>query len=124
MNQVMRIVKQVFEVEFAAEQTVASLPVNHEVAKAVQMLMNARARAEAVSRMDRGDYVGSQQVLRDAYAASHVAFAPMASSGDVRAEMEAFEEYHNTLSDRSSDKMSRKRLLYDSVARRSTKKLS
>jgi|ERR1044071_416326 Ca-activated chloride channel family protein len=117
------VAKQVFEVEFASEQAVAALPVNHEVAKAVQMLMNARARAEAVRRMDAGDYVGSQRVLRQAVAASHVAFAPMADSGDVRAEMAAFEEYHETLSERSSDKMSRKRLLYDLISRRNSRKL-
>jgi Ca-activated chloride channel family protein len=118
------VAKQVFEVEFASREAVENLPINHEVSKAVQMLMNARARAEAVRRMDAGDFVGSQQVLQAAHMASHVAFAPMASSGDVQAEMASFEEYHTTLADRSSDKMSRKRLLYDSVARRNSRKLS
>jgi Ca-activated chloride channel homolog len=118
------VARQVFEVEFASEQAVELLPVNHEVAKAVQMLMNARARAEAVRRMDGGDYVGSQRVLRDAFLASEVAFAPMAHSGDVQAEMSSFEEYDESLTDRSSDKMSRKRLIYDSIARRTSRKLS
>lgn len=118
------VTKQVFEVEFASREAVELLPVNHEVAKAVQMLMNARARAEAVRRMDRGDYAGSRQVLRDAYLVSEMAFAPMESSWDVQAEMASFEEYDNTLTDRSSDKMSRKRLLYDSVSRRNSRKLS
>jgi Ca-activated chloride channel homolog len=118
------VAKEAFEVEFASREAVERLPVNHEVAKAVQMLINARARAEAVRRMDRGDYVGSQRVLRDAHAASHVAFAPMAASPDVQEEMAAFYEYDDTLSDRSSDKMSRKRLLYDSVSRRNSRKLS
>lgn len=118
------VAKQVFEVEFASEQAVDALPVNHEVAKAVQMLMNARARAEAVRHMDRGDYVGSQRVLRDAFLASEVAFAPMANSGDVRDEMSSFEEYYETLNERSSDKMSRKRMLYDLISRRNSRKLS
>ena len=118
------VARQVFEVEFASEQEVMSLPVNHEVAKAVQMLMNARARAEAVRRMDRGDFAGSQQVLGQAYAASQVAFAPMASSSDVQDEMSSLEEYHQTLTDRSSDKMSRKRMIYDAISRRSSRKLS
>jgi Ca-activated chloride channel family protein len=116
--------KQVFEVEFASREAVESLPVNHEVATAVQMLMNARARAEAVRRMDRGDYVGSQQVLYAARVSSQAAFAPMAHSGDVQAEMSSFDEYHETLADRSSDKMSRKRLLYDLISRRNSRKLS
>jgi Ca-activated chloride channel family protein len=118
------VIKQVFEVEFASEQAVESLPVNHEVAKAVRMLMNARARAEAVRRMDVGDYIGSKQVLREARISSQVAFAPMASSADVQDEMRVFEEYDESLSERSSDKMSRKRLLYDSVSRRQSRKLS
>jgi Ca-activated chloride channel homolog len=118
------VTKQVFEVEFASEQLVESLPVNHEVAKAVQMLMNARARAEAVRRMDAGDYVGSQGVIRQAAMSSRAAFAPMASSPDVKEEMALLEEYDESLTDRSSDKMSRKRLMYDSVSRRQSRKLS
>lgn len=116
--------KRVFEVEFAAGEAVEKLPVNHEVATAVQMLMNARARAEAVRRMDRGDYAGSQQVLYAARVSSQAAFAPMSDSRDVQAEMSSFDEYHRTLSDRSSDKMSRKRLLYDLISRRNSRKLS
>ncbi len=117
------VARQVFEVEFASHEAVELLPVNHEVAKAVQMLMNARARAEAVRRMDSGDYVGSQRVLRQAVAASHVAFAPMADSGDVQAELSSFEEYYENLNERSSDKMSRKRMLYDLISRRNSRKL-
>ncbi|HUQ33723.1 MAG TPA: VWA domain-containing protein [Pyrinomonadaceae bacterium] len=118
------VAKQVFEVEFASEQTVNSLPLNHEVAKAVQMLMNARARAEAVRRMDAGDYVGSRQVLQDAYLATEAAYAPMPRSADMQDELRVFEEYERSLTDRSSDKMSRKRLVYDSHSRRQSKKLS
>lgn len=118
------VVKQVFEVEFASEQAVEKLPVNHEVAKVAQMLMNARARAEAVRRMDAGDYVGSQRVLREAHMSSRAAFAPMAEEADVQDEMRVFAEYDNSLSDRSSDKMSRKRLMYDLISRRRSKKLS
>jgi Ca-activated chloride channel family protein len=118
------VAKQVFEVEFTSEQVVAGLAVNHEVAKAAQMLMNARARAEAVKHMDAGDYVGSQQLLREARVKSEAAFAPMADSEDVQDEMRAFDEYHDTLSDRSSDRMSRKRLIYDSISRRGSRNLS
>jgi hypothetical protein len=38
--------------------------------------------------------------------------------------MATFEEYDASLTDRSSDKMSRKRLIYDSVSRRQSRKLS
>jgi Ca-activated chloride channel family protein len=118
------VAKQVFEVEFASEHVVESLPINHEVAKAVQMLMNARARAEAVRRMDAGDYAGSQQLLMQARMSSQVAFAPMSDSPDVQEELSLLEDYHTSLTDRSSDKMSRKRLIYDSLSRRRSRKLS
>ena len=118
------VAKLTFEVEFAGEQAVELLPVNHEVARAVQMLMNARARAEAVRLMDTGDFAGSQSVLQHARIASAAAFAPMASSADVQEEMATFDEYAQSLTDRSSDKMSRKRLVYDSLSRRQSRKLS
>jgi Ca-activated chloride channel homolog len=118
------VVKQVFEVEFAPEQEVERSLVNHEVIKAVQMLMNARARAEAVRLMDAGDYVGTQRVLRHAAMSSAAAFAPMQSAPEVREEMNLLAEYDDSLNNRSSDKMSRKRLLYDLVSRRRSQKLS
>ncbi|HWS99895.1 MAG TPA: VWA domain-containing protein [Pyrinomonadaceae bacterium] len=118
------VVKQVFEVEFAPEQAVERSLVNHEVIKAVQMLMNARARAEAVRLMDAGDYVGTQRVLRQAVASSRAAFAPMQSAPEVKEEMNLLAEYDDSLNNRSSDKMSRKRLLYDLVSRRRSQKLS
>jgi Ca-activated chloride channel family protein len=118
------VVKQVLEVEYVSEQVAESLPVNHEVAKAVQMLMNARARAEAIRLMDAGNYVGSRNVIRETIASSAQAFAPMASSLDVQEEMLRLAEYEGSLGDRSSDKMSRKRLMYDSVSRRRSQKLS
>lgn len=118
------VLKQVFEVEYVSEQEVESLPVNHEVVKAVQMLMNARARAEAIRLMDRGDYAGSRHVLRDTLLTSDRAFAPMARSADIDEEMNLLAEYDASLTDRASDKMSRKRLLYDLISRRRSQKRS
>jgi Ca-activated chloride channel family protein len=118
------VVKQVFEVEFAAEQAVERLPINHEVARAVQLLMNARARAEAVRLMDSGDFAGTQRVLGQAAATSRAVFAAMPASREAQEEMGRFAEYDDSLGDRSSDKMSRKRLLYDLVSRRRSQKLS
>jgi hypothetical protein len=55
---------------------------------------------------------------------SQAAFAPMANSPDVQEEMATFEEYEASLINRSSDKMSRKRLMYDSLSRRNSRKLT
>lgn len=118
------VLKQSFEIEFAPEQAVSSLPENFEVAKAVQILMNAKARAEAVRRMDLGDFAGSRQVLSEARAMTVQACAAMPASAQVQEELELFEEYDRSLSERSSDKMSRKRLMYDQISRRRSQKLS
>ena len=118
------VVKQAFEVEFAPEPAVERAAVNHEVARAVRLLMNARARAEAVRLMDAGDFAGTQRVLGQAAVASRAAFAAMPSSAEAQEEMNLFAEYDDSLSSRSSDKMSRKRLLYDLVSRRRSQKLS
>ena len=52
------------------------------------------------------------------------AFAPMAFSPDVQEELELLSEYDEVLYKRSEDKMTRKRLLYDQLLRRRSKKLS
>ncbi|MBD0327092.1 MAG: hypothetical protein ICV68_11710, partial [Pyrinomonadaceae bacterium] len=118
------VVKHALEIEFAPEEAVETLPINHEVAKAVQMLMNARARAEAMRRMDAGDYAGSRQVLASARVASMAAFEPMASDSDVRQEMAVLEEYDEEILNPASAKMNRKRLMYDMFSRRRSQKLS
>ncbi|HEY0407387.1 MAG TPA: VWA domain-containing protein [Pyrinomonadaceae bacterium] len=118
------VIKPALEIEFEREEAVERLPVNHEVAKAVQMLMNARAREEAMRRMDAGDYAGSQRTLQSAHAASIVAFAPMASSADVQQEMSLLAEYGDELAKPASAKINRKRLMYDMFSRRRSQKLS
>ncbi|HEX8098290.1 MAG TPA: VWA domain-containing protein, partial [Pyrinomonadaceae bacterium] len=79
------VLKQSLEVEFDEESAVERLPANHEVAKALQLLMNARARREAVRRMDVGDYAGAIASVSATFQASRAAFAPMAASPEVQA---------------------------------------
>jgi Ca-activated chloride channel family protein len=118
------VIKHALEVEFAAEGVVESLEINHEVTKAVRMLMNARARAEAMRRMDAGDYAGSRQVLASARVASMAAFAPMASDNEVMQEMAVLEEYDGEILNPATAKMNRKRLMYDMFSRRRSQKNS
>lgn len=118
------VIKHTLEIEFETEEAVTRLPVNHEVTKAVQMLMNARARAEAMRRMDAGDYAGSQHIMAQACAASMVAFAPMAASPDVQEEMARLGDLNATSLNPAEAKRTRKQLLYDLVARRRGQKLS
>ncbi len=113
------VLKQAHTVEFASE--VDSSAVNHEVIKAVQFLMNARARNEAMKRMDQGDYAGAQDVLVNAVSATRVACASFASMPAVMEELAALQETTGSLTDRLKDKMSRKKLAYGAYSRRTGK---
>jgi Ca-activated chloride channel homolog len=115
------VLKQAHTIEFTSHSEVDSSPANHEVIKAVQFLMNARARNEAMKRMDRGDYAGAQDVLVDAVSATRVACASFASMPAVMEELAALQETTGSLTDRLKDKMSRKKLAYGAYSRRTGK---
>lgn len=106
------VVKQFLEVEFALEETVELLPQNTAVIKAVQMLMNARARREAVAYMDAGDYRSSRQVLTSSLVASQQLCVAMEADAEMTGELAALEELSASLTDRDKDSMSRKQMTY------------
>ena len=115
------VLKQAHTVEFASRAEVDNSPVHHEVIKTVQFLMNARARNEAMKRMDQGDYVGAQVVLGNAVEMTRGACATFASMPAVMEEMASLEETSRSLTDRLKDKMSRKKLAYQAYSRRTGK---
>jgi Ca-activated chloride channel homolog len=115
------VLKQAHTVEFVSSWQVASMEVNQDVVKAVQFLMNARARNEAMERMDQGDFVGAEFVLGQALSATKVACASFASMPSVIEECASLEQATNSLTDRLKDKMSRKKLAYAAYSRRSGK---
>ena len=94
---------------------------NQEVIKAVRFLMNARARNEAMKRLDQGDYAGAQDVLVNAVSATRVECASFASMPAVMEELAALQETTGSLTDRLKDKMSRKKLAYAAYSRRTGK---
>jgi Ca-activated chloride channel family protein len=115
------VVKQAHTVEFASTSQVEQLPVNADVVKAVQFLMNARARNEAMQRMDQGDFAGAQQALGNALSATQVACASFPGAPDILQECAMLEESVKSLKDRLLDKMSRKKLAYAAYSRRTGK---
>ena len=115
------VLKQAHTVEFAKRAEVEGSPTNEEVIKAVQFLMNARARNEAMKRLDQGDYEGAQVILGSAVSATRVACASFASMPAVMEEVAALEETSKSLMDRLQDKMSRKKLAYSAYGRRTGK---
>jgi len=113
------VLKQAHTVEFATQTEVERSPMNDDVMKTVQFLMNARARNEAMKRMDRGDYEGAQVVLGSALGATQA--LPCSAAPDVMEETAALGELRSSLMDRLKDKMSRKKLAYAAYSRRTGK---
>jgi Ca-activated chloride channel homolog len=113
------VLKQAHTVEFATLAEVERIPVNDDVIKTVQFLMNARARNEAMKRMDRGDYDGAQLVLTSAWGATQA--LSCAAAPEVMEETAALAEMRSSLTDRLKDKMNRKKLAYAAYSRRTGK---
>ncbi len=115
------VLKQAHTVEFAPRSEVESMPVSHEVVKAAQFLINARARNEAMNRMDQGDYSAAELMLGSALFATRSACASFESMPSVMQEVASLEESAKSLKDRLKHKMSRKKLAYAAYSRRSGK---
>ncbi len=94
---------------------------NDEVIKAVQFLMNARARNEAMKRMDAGDYAGAEAVLGSALSATLARGPSFAAMPAVMEECAALHETAMSLKDRLRDKLSRKKLAYAAHMRQTGK---
>ena len=88
---------------------------------AARAMMNARARNEAMKRMDRGDYDGAAQVLGASLSATRAACADFAAMPSVMQELDSLEQETAALNDRLLDKMSRKKLAYAAYSRRTGK---
>jgi Ca-activated chloride channel family protein len=116
------VLKQAFEVEFAEAHEVEALPANPEVTRAVLLLMNARARREAVSYMDHGDYAASVNVIAQARAASVAYCASQPDDVEALEDSEELRRVTGSLQDRGQDKMSRKLMQYASLLRRTGRK--
>ena len=113
------VLKQSHTVEFASRAEVERSEMNEEVIKVVQFLMNARARNEAMQRLDANDYVGAQAIIGSAL--SQTQALGLASAPGMMEEMASLQETATSLRDRLQDKMSRKKMAYAAYSRRSGK---
>jgi len=112
------VLKQAHTVEFATRAEVERSEMNEEVIKAVRFLMNARARNEAMKRMDRGDYDGAQVIIGSALSQTQALSANLAPAAAMVQEMASLKDAAMSLTDRLKDKMSRKKLAYAAHHRR------
>lgn len=106
------VCKQFLEVEFAPEEQVAELPQNASIVKAVRMLMNARARREAVAYMDAGRFDMSREVVASSILLTEQACAAMPADAEMTDELHSLAQLSDSLSDRRRDPMTRKQSSY------------
>lgn len=102
------VCRQFLEVEFASEDSVARLPQNTDILKAVRMLMNARARREAVAYMDAGQFELSREVVASSLVLTEETYTSMPADAELSEELRSLEELSSSLGDRTRDSMSRK----------------
>ena len=116
------VLKQAHTVEFATRAELERNEMNEEVIKAVQFLMNARARNEAMKRMDRGDYAGAEAIIGSALGQTESLCASFpAAAAMMEEEMASLHDTATSLKDRLKDKMSRKKMAYAAYSRRTSK---
>jgi len=115
-----RVLAATFAAIFDTPEAIESLVENAEVARAVQLLMNARARREAMVRMDQNDYTGAHAALLMAADDTGIMFA-RASSPELAEELRDLDDLKQLLESRANDSISRKKLAYRSEALRKNK---
>ena len=115
------VLKQAHTVEFANHAELERSEMNEEVIKAVQFLMNARARNEAMKRLDQGDYAGAEMVIGSALGQTQALSEQCAPAAAMMEEMASLQETAMSLKDRLKDKMSRKKLAYAAYSRQTGK---
>ncbi len=101
-------------VEFAEPFVAESAKGDERVIKAVQFLMAARARREAIEHLDRGDITAARQSVMGATQALAQACAPYMADSEVQEQSEMLNDLVADLSSSADIKMSRKKMSYQS----------
>jgi Ca-activated chloride channel family protein len=101
-------------VEYAEARAVEQLAIDERVIKAVQILMTARARREAMAYLDRGDVAGATAVVTGSLQQMAMACAPMMADQEVQEQMHIFEDLAFDLENRQDLGMTRKKMSYQS----------
>jgi Ca-activated chloride channel family protein len=100
--------------EFANEEEAERSPMDDRVIKAVQSLIAARARREAMNHLDSGDIMACGILLGEARHAYEVACAPMMDDADVQQQLAELQELEAEIAAGSDIKMTRKKMSYQS----------
>ncbi len=109
---------------FADAAEVDGLAENQEVGRTAQLLINARARLEAMNHMDRNDREGALQALRAVISPTQVLFSMAASpveKAELEQELKGLAEQATRIERAEDDVMSRKQMAYSRYSRRTGK---
>lgn len=101
-------------VEFASEDEVQRRPVDERVIKAVQILMAARARREAIECLDRGDIIAARARVAGTAQVVAQACASYLSHSDVQEELGLLSDLERELESAEDLKLCRKKMSYQS----------
>jgi Uncharacterized protein containing a von Willebrand factor type A (vWA) domain len=101
-------------IEFAETSAAESAPSDERVIKAVQFLMAARARREAIEHLDRGDITAARASVVGANQILAQACAPYMADSEVQEQTGMLNDLVADLSSPADIKMSRKKMSYQS----------
>ncbi|MEP7076011.1 MAG: VWA domain-containing protein [Acidobacteriota bacterium] len=119
---VLETVSEIFAVDFDTMEVVNALSEDLDVAAAAQLLINARARREAMAQLDRGEYAASVGTLKSVAASSQALFSAMPDVNfDLMNELDDLKKVTESLHDRGQDVMSRKQMAYRRESLRKSK---
>lgn len=96
---------------FDTREAVDALEENVDVVRVMQVLMNARARREAMGQMDAGDYMAARATVGSSILATDMIYA-RTPSAMLQEDMDDLREMSESLNDRSKDRMTRKQMSY------------
>jgi Ca-activated chloride channel family protein len=108
---------EAFSLAADTADSVSHLPSNAAVLEAIQLLMNARARREAISHIDNLDFDRAGLVLSRATGSSDALFSRSPSAA-LRDELSDLLSIKSSLQNREEDAMTRKKMAYRSESTR------
>jgi Ca-activated chloride channel family protein len=108
------VMRETVTLEFTAATDIEEMPGDERVIKAVQLLMAARARREAIRELDRGDLVAARARMAGTAQVMAQACAPFMDDKEVREEMQMLDQVFADLAPQADHKMARKKMTYQS----------
>jgi Ca-activated chloride channel family protein len=108
------IISHPVTIEYAGVEEVERTSVDARVTKAVQLLMAARARREAIKQLDSGDILAARATLSGTAELVAQACAPYGGDARVKEEVRMLGQLEAELFDLGDPKMTRKKMAYQS----------